>query len=177
MSSSAIDAILLQGPQGVQGSQGYQGSSGFSSSFYRYNAKTTANSGNPGSTYVLWSNATQTSSSQINISHLSSDNIDVDVFLALLETGSTLIIQDAVNSNNYQKWEVSSAITVFSNSYVEIPVTHVEGTYSFTNEQDIIVAIFNPGPQGPQGAQGAAGARVQQVPRVQQVLREIKERQ
>jgi hypothetical protein len=27
------------------------------------------------------------------------------------------------NSANYQKWEVSSAITVISNDYVQVPVT------------------------------------------------------
>ena len=147
-----------QGYQGQNGSQGYQGQSGFSSSYHKFKAKTGTISGDPGNGYVIWNNNTQTSASQVNISHLTTDNVDIDVFLALLSVGDTIVIQDQSDSNNYQTWEVSSAITL-QTGYVEVPATYQSGGYSFSNDQAVIVAIANIGPVGPQGLQGFIGAQ------------------
>jgi hypothetical protein len=156
----------LQGPQGSQGLTGPQGQSGQSSSLYKYKAKTTSQSGDPGASYVIWDNSTQISSSQINISHIDKDGIDIDVFLALITPGSTIIIQSESNSNDYQKWQVSASITIVSNSYVEIPVTLITsagiGTSNFSNNDNIIIAIVTQGftgPQGPIGPQGLEGVQ------------------
>jgi hypothetical protein len=127
--------------------------------------KTTATSGSPADTFLLWNNATQTSATQINIDHITADNVDIDIFLALLSVGDTLVIQDKTNSNNYQKWEVSSAITIISNDYVQVPVTLLTsggtGTTGFGNNVAIILAIVSAGvigPTGPIGATGPTGA-------------------
>jgi hypothetical protein len=106
---------------------------------------------------VIWDNATQTSATQINISHLTANGVDVDIFLALLTTGDTVILQDQVNSNNYQQWTVSAPVTVFPNQYVVVPVTYVGGGYSFSNNQPMIVAIRVIGPIGPAGPTGPTG--------------------
>jgi hypothetical protein len=146
------------GSQGINGTQGPQGAAGESTSFFKYRTKTDSYSGNPGSGNIIWNNSSQTSATQININHLTDDGIDVDIFLALLSIGDKLIIQDRANSNNYQQWEIGSAITVIPNSYIEIPVTYIGGGYSFGNNDQIIFAIQLKGPQGPQGAQGAPGS-------------------
>ena len=44
------------------------------------------------------------------------------------------------------------------NTYVTVPVSYVTGGYSFTNNQNIIVAILTSGPIGITGATGAGGA-------------------
>ena len=152
------------GPQGFQGGTGPQGSNGISVSYYKYNARTNTQSPPPSNTQIIWNNATQINSTIIYVSHLTRDGVDIDVFLALIKTGDSLILQDENNSNNYQKWTVSGTPSITPNSYVSIPVTYVEGGYSFTNGHDMIfvplsIGISGPqGDQGPQGFQGPTGA-------------------
>jgi hypothetical protein len=110
---------------------------------------------------LLWNNATQISATQININHINSDGIDVDIFLGLIKTNDVIIVQDANNSNNFQKWTVSATPTMQTN-YVEVPVTLTSsagtGTTNFANNQALIVAIISTGIVGPTGATGPAGA-------------------
>jgi hypothetical protein len=124
-------------------------------------ANTTATSGDPGNGYLLWNNATQTSATSITIDHINADNVDVDVFLTLINTSDVLIIQDKTNSLNFQKWEVSGTITIVANNYVTAPVTLVSsggtGTTGFANNAAIILAIVSAGVIGPTGPIGATG--------------------
>jgi hypothetical protein len=110
---------------------------------------------------LIWNNATQISATQINIDHIDADNIDIDLFLDILSVGDILVIQDRNNSANYQKWEVSAAITVITNSYVEVPVTLITsggtGTTGFANNENIFLAIVSAGVVGPTGPIGATG--------------------
>lgn len=154
------------GPTGAQGTQGVTGPTGpqgQSASFYNYKVKTTSTSGNPGSTYLLWNNATQTSATYINVSHLDNDGYDIDLFLAVVDAGDSLFIQDASNSANYQKWLVTGAPTVNVNSYVEYPVSLQDsggtGTTGFSNDQSVILVLVNVGPTGPAGPTGPTGAQ------------------
>jgi hypothetical protein len=109
---------------------------------------------------LLWNNATQTSATQLNVAHVDDDNIDVNIFLHLLNVGDVVIIQDRTNSANYQKWEVSSAL-VEQTGYDEIPVTLDDsggtGTTGFSNNADIFLAIVSAGVVGPTGPIGATG--------------------
>jgi hypothetical protein len=109
---------------------------------------------------LLWNNATQTSATQLNIAHLDDDNIDVNIFLHLLNTGDVIIIQDRTNSANYQRWEVSSAL-VEQTGYDEVPVTLINsggtGTTGFANNAQIFLAIVSAGVIGPTGPIGATG--------------------
>lgn len=150
----------VAGPQGVQGSQGVQGQDGQSSSFYDYKVKTTITSGDPGSTYLIYNNATQTSATQINISHIDKDGYDIDIFLNLLKTGDTIIVQSAASSDDFQKWSISSTPTP-QTGYVQFPVSIVSsggvGTTGFSNNQDVIIVVYSIGPTGPQGSTGAQG--------------------
>jgi hypothetical protein len=110
---------------------------------------------------LLWNNATQTSATQINVDHINADNVDIDIFLALISVGDVLFIQDKANSANYQKWQCSSAITIITNDYVEIPVTLVtsggSGTTGFSNNTNVIFAVVSQGIIGPTGPIGATG--------------------
>jgi hypothetical protein len=150
-----------QGFQGFQGATGPQGENGISVSYYKYNARTNSQTPPPNAKQIMWDNATQINSTILYVDHLTRDNVDIDVFLALIKTGDSIIIQDENNSNNYQKWTVSGTPTIIPNDYVSIPVTYVTGGYSFSNGHDIILiplSIGVQGPQGPQGFQGATGS-------------------
>jgi hypothetical protein len=112
----------------------------------------------------LWSSSTQIASTSININHLTQQNIDIDVFLALLNTNDTVILQDQNISGNFQKWEVSSTPTPVGSpiQYWTVPVTLISsggtGTTNFAHNLPIIVALINVGDVGATGPQGATGA-------------------
>jgi hypothetical protein len=160
-STGPIGATGSTGPTGVTGATGPTGADGGSSNFYDYKTKTTITTGDPGSTYLIWNNATQTSATQINVSHIDKDGFDIDIFLALIKDNDTLIIQDASDSNNFQKWEVNATPTL-QVGYLEIPVTLVTsggtGTTNFGNNLEVLLVIFSAGIVGPTGPSGATGA-------------------
>ena len=104
----------------------------------------------------------------MNISHSTSDNTDIDVFLALLDQTETLLIQDKTTSSNYQRFTITGTVTNINpgtaNSYWEVPVTINSsggtGTTNFANNNQVIIAIVNgiTGATGQTGATGLTGA-------------------
>jgi hypothetical protein len=113
---------------------------------------------------LIWNNATQISATQLNVAHIDADNIDINIFLHILNVGDFLIIQDRNNSANYQKWELRSAL-VEQTGYDEVPVTFISsggtGTTGFANNENIFLAVVTTGvigPTGPIGATGPTGA-------------------
>jgi hypothetical protein len=153
--NQSLTFTIPKGDKGDTGATGPVGPTGQSSSYYPYLAKTTVYSGDPASTFLLWNNATQRNSTQLNVSHITADSSDVDVFLILLKTNDYLIIQSKTDSNNYQKWQISSTPTVTSNSYVQIPVTYVDaggtGFSNFSNNEQLIFVFITLGATGPAG--------------------------
>ena len=170
------------GPLGLQGATGPTGPQGSSSSLFLYMANTTITSGDPTAGFIIWNNATQTSATQINIHHLTDNNIDVDIFLATLVNTEVITIQDQTVSGNYQTWTINGTPTNVNpnsvNSYWTVPVTLTAsggtGTTNFANNLPMFLAIVSGaqgptgpvgpigptgplGPTGPQGIQGATG--------------------
>jgi hypothetical protein len=133
---------------------------------FLYLANTLATSGYPNDGDLLWNNATQTSATQINVSHLTDNNIDVDIFLALLSVSEQIVIQSQTSSSSYQTWTISGTPTNVNpgaaNSYWTFPVTLVgsggAGTTGFANGAALFLALVNgvTGPTGPTGPTGAA---------------------
>jgi hypothetical protein len=127
-------------------------------------ANTTATSGYPGDGDLLWNNAVQTSATQINVSHLTDNNVDVDIFLALLTVGEQIVIQSQSSSSDYQTWTISGTPTSVnpgtSTAYWTYPVTLSAsggtGTTNFSSGQTLFLALVN-GVTGPTGAQGPTG--------------------
>jgi hypothetical protein len=95
------------GATGTIGSTGATGAKGVSSSLFEYRSNTGATSGYPGDGDILWNNATQSSATQINVSHLTDTNIDIDIFLATLQATETITIQDQTSSVNYQTFIIN----------------------------------------------------------------------
>jgi hypothetical protein len=168
--------IGLQGVIGTQGVQGITGASGVSSSYFNYkvDANSTANA-QPSSGKLRYNNPAQISSTALYINHLTTGNIDIDMFLALLQINDNVFIQDSSNSNNYQQFKVSGAINPGNNTYVQVPVTYVDGLGTgltgFADNYDVILVTTavgiqgtigftgNQGAQGPQGLQGVQGTQ------------------
>jgi hypothetical protein len=138
------------------GVTGPTGPAGQSSTFYPYRTNTTPGTGDPGTGLVSWDNTSQLLSTQIQINHIDQNNVDIDIFLALLSVGDTVTIQDRSNSANFQRWTVSGTPTSLPN-YVQVPVTLSAGSWSAPNNHQIIVAFLNAGPVGPTGPTGATG--------------------
>ena len=156
------------GATGATGYTGATGAQGTSTSLFLYKANTGATSGYPGDGDLLWNDSAQIDATQINISHLTDDGTDIDVFLSLIEATETILIQDQSNSANYQKFTVTGAVTNVNpgaaNSYWTVPVlidtSGGTGTSNFSNGASLFLAIVNgiQGATGPQGYQGATGA-------------------
>lgn len=108
-----------------------------------YQAKTSITSGDPGSGHLLWNNATQTSATQLNVSHLTDTPIeDIDLYLAAIVSGNKLIVQDRNDSERFQIWTVTGAPTQVGLSYWTIPVTLTQSAgAAFTNNHDLLFAI------------------------------------
>jgi hypothetical protein len=133
-----------------------------------YEANTTITSGDPTAGFIIWNNATQVSATQINIHHLTDNNIDIDIFLATLQATEIITIQDQTVSGNFQSWTISGAPTNINpnsaNSYWTVPVTLVTsggtGTTNFANNLPLLLALVSgvAGPTGPQGPTGPTGA-------------------
>jgi len=107
----------------------------------------TAVGGNPAPGYIRYNNATQTAATVITIDHLTDNGIDIDILLALITSGSSLIIQDKDDSANYQIFTITGPpVETVVNDYWSIPVAINTsgglGTTNFANNQSIIVANF-----------------------------------
>jgi len=155
------------GPTGATGPTGPTGAAGNSTSLFLFQANTVATSGYPGDGYILWNNATQTSATQLNVSHLTDNGIDVEIFLALLTVGERIIVQDQSQSANFQTWQITGAPVAVNpgtaTSYYTYPVSLVTsggtGTTGFSYGQPLFLALVvgQAGPTGPTGATGPSG--------------------
>jgi hypothetical protein len=150
-----------------------KGDPGVSSSIYKYVAETTsafdaADAAKiPGSAQIMWSNTgpSQKSSGHIYVSHKTSDTLDIDNFLSVLQATQPILIQAATDSESYQKFTITGTPTrvVKANGessiiYWDIPVEETSSsggaaTNGFSDEDDILLVIVS-GARGEQGPQG-----------------------
>jgi len=136
----------------IKGVQGDAGADGVSSSFFFYQANANTIGGAPSNQKVNWNNATQLSSTELGISTITDDNVDITIFLALLNIGDTIIIQDKNVAANYQTWLVINPITD-NTTWFSVPVSLVASggnapTNEFANNHPVILAISREGAAG-----------------------------
>jgi hypothetical protein len=110
------------------------------SNIYLYNFSSTHTA--PPSAGQIRVNAALNLSTILWISHLTRDNIDIDVFFNGITSLSTILIQDQDNSTNYIKYTVNTTPVITPNSYVTLDVTYLEGAPSLSNGHNIIMSIF-----------------------------------
>lgn len=134
--------------------------SGSLANYYLYTADPTTQTPPPANGDVIWDNATQTSAQNIYLSHVTSDNVDVEVLFGLYVAGDTLILQDRNDSTNYQKWLIQN-VTITSNVQIGLAVTFDSGAYSFPNNHPMAVIVFPSGSaSGVQSVLGGTGITV-----------------
>jgi hypothetical protein len=126
-----------------RGDTGAAGASGGSSTAWRYRAKTNATSGYPTNGHLLWNNATQTSATEILVSHLDDEGTDVELLLSFFAQDQKIFIQNRDDSSQNQVWEISGTPTVTgantSTAYYTFPVTLVSSAgAAFTNNHSIL---------------------------------------
>jgi hypothetical protein len=150
----------VTGATGV-GATGATGPNGYTNAFYGYTADTTRTSGFPTTGTLYWNNATQTSATQVAVSHITANSEDIDLFLSLLGVSNQFVIQEKSDSNSFQKWTISAAPTNVPNNYIELPVTLVSsggnGSSNFANAGNLLFILTQAGIQGATGI-GASGA-------------------
>jgi hypothetical protein len=125
------------------GATGATGASGGSSTAWRYRAKTNATSGYPTNGHLLWNNATQTSATEILVSHLDDEGTDIELLLSFFAQGQKIFIQNRDDSSQNQVWEITGTPTVTgantSTAYYTFPVTLVSSAGgAFTNNHSIL---------------------------------------
>jgi hypothetical protein len=156
--------IGTQGLNGTQGVQGITGASGSSSSYFNYKADASSQANSqPADGKLRWNNATQTSATSLYVNHLTSDNIDIDLFLAILKQEDKVYVQDANNSDNYQQFKITGTPNIGNNTYVQIPVSYIGaggiGVTGFSNNHQLVLITFASGVQGTTGLQGVVGSQ------------------
>jgi hypothetical protein len=140
----------------IKGAQGNKGDDGVSSSYFFYRTDTTNIGGAPSNQRVNWNNSTQVNSTEIGIDVITDDNVDITIFLALINIGDTIIIQDQNDSANYQTWLVNAPVqnnTTWFNIFVTLITFGGNGlTGNFADNHPIILAISREGAAGMDGA-------------------------
>lgn len=91
-----------------------------------------------------------TSVTILYISHITSDNVDVEVFLNQISVISIIYMQDKNNSQNYVRFTVTAAPTSFPNSYISVPVLYLDsggiGDVDLGGGAAIFLSIFDNSP-------------------------------
>ena len=84
---------------------------------------------------------------ELYISHITSDGIDIDVFLQQITTISVIYMQDRNNSNNNVRFNVTGVIIDNPNLYVTVPVlfdiAQGSGSIDFGDGHPLFMSIFD----------------------------------
>ena len=95
---------------------------------------------------VIYNNVVQSLATGIYISHLTRDNVDVEIFFQNISTLNNLYLQDQNNSFNYILYNITGTPTFIPNDYVLIPVivynSSGTGSTSFGTNHNILLSIF-----------------------------------
>ena len=131
----------------ADGSYLTQSANSGNSNFYLFNNNSGVQLPPTSNGFVGYNNSTQSLATIVYISHITRDNIDVEIFYSNINQLSDLYIQDQNNSSNFIKYNITGNPSIVTNSYVSIPVTVISsggtGSTSFGNGHDILVSFFS----------------------------------
>jgi hypothetical protein len=120
------------------------------SNFYLYKSST-SESATPPAGFITYNNAVQDSATIIYISHLTRDNVDIDVFFKQITPITEVYIQDQNDSDNFIQYNVMSTPTPVPNQRVAINVekrsSNGTGQNNFPDGHNIIMSFFTNGPE------------------------------
>jgi hypothetical protein len=116
------------------------------SNFYLYHNVNNIIYPAPASGSVVYNHLDQESATVVYISHLTRDNIDIEIFFQNVSTLNILYLQDQDNSANFIRYDITGNATITTNSYISVPVSMIDfggnGNESFGNNKDILVSVF-----------------------------------
>ena len=123
----------------------YSANSG-NSNFYLYKSHTNTPGAPPDAGFVVYNNANQSLATLIYISHITDDNIDIEVFFTNINKINDLYLQDKNNSSNFIKYNITGTPTIVVGSYIQIPVSVISsggnGSTSFGSNHPILLSFF-----------------------------------
>ena len=129
----------------ADGGFGYPSGGSGSSNIYLYDSSTNTTM-TPLSSQIRYNNSDQKLATQVSVSHLTRDLIDIDQFLGLVTQTTIIYIQEQGSSVNWIKYTVNGAITVIPNNYYVYTVVYQgsegRGDTGFSNDQDITLSFF-----------------------------------
>ena len=116
------------------------------SNFYLYKSIDNATTPPISSGDVVYNNVVQSLATVIYISHLTRDNVDIEVFFQNISSLNDLYIQDQNSSLNYIRYNITGNPTLVPNAYILIPVivndSSGTGGNSFGPNHNILISIF-----------------------------------
>ena len=116
------------------------------SNFYLYKSIDNALSPPIGSGNVVYNNANQSLATVIYISHLTRDNVDIEIFFENVSSLNDLYLQDQNNSLNFIRYNITGTPTIIPNNYILIPIildtSGGTGSNSFGTNHNILLSIF-----------------------------------
>jgi len=115
------------------------------SNYYLYNSGTSENP-TPPNGYITYNSSTQSEATIIYISHITRDNVDIEVFFKQITTITEVYVQDENNSGLFIQYSVAGTPIITLGAQVEIPVlVNSQGTNGFSNGQNVFISFFTNG--------------------------------
>jgi hypothetical protein len=115
------------------------------SNFYLYTNQTNTLAP-PSIGHIRYNNTIQKNATIIYISHLTSDNIDIDVFFNNLSILNDVYIQDRSVSSNFIRYNITADPILLPNQYITIPVLQSyfggTGETTFGNNNPLLLSFF-----------------------------------
>lgn len=96
---------------------------------------------------IIYNNINQENATEIYISHLTRDGLDIERYYNDLTDLNYVYIQDQTTSANFIKYTITGAPTIITESYISIPVIVEDkggtGATTFGNNHDIMLSFFS----------------------------------
>ena len=131
----------------ADGSTLTQSATSGNSNFYLYNNTNSTTEITPVSGEVIINSISNSTATVVYISHVTRDNIDVEVFWKFVNKLTELYLQDQTLSNNYIQYNITAAPTITVGNKIAIPVVVVNsagtGATSFGAGHNILVSFFS----------------------------------
>ncbi len=103
----------------------------------------------PPSGFIRYNNTVQDNATEIYISHLTRDNIDIDVFFSQITPVTEVYIQDQNSSGNFIQYNVLATPDITPDAYVTLSVSKRSsggtGQDQFPNGHNLIISFFTNG--------------------------------
>ena len=135
----------IKGDPGTKGDPGANGKDG-RSYMYLYTGSTTLIQDGPREPgYINWDNINQSSAGEVDISHITSDGINIDSFFEQTIKDKVLYIQDLNNIANFIRYDIRVANN--KGAYTQLGVDYIDsggtGATSFGNDKNMFFLIFS----------------------------------